>query len=508
MVPSPFYKFFTRFYRIFRFPQMLRTSVRRLDALPGGLAWLAAALVVLGAWRKPGALLVVVSALAVYLAVRVTLAAAAGLYGLHLIRRWQAVDWAAEAARLAVEGGVHHLVLIPNRGEDEALLARSLDHLATQPHAQSSISVVLAMEATEPGAADKGARLQTRCSGRFAHVFVTVHPANLPGEWLCKSANLAWAGRWAARTLVEDLGYPAGAIVVTAMDADTLWHPAYFDCLSVRFAADPRRYETFWQAPIRYHANVWQAYPWLRVLHAYASAWELAYLAAPWWQALPMSSYSLSLTLLERTGYWDPDVIADEWHIYLKACFQQAGRQRLQPVFLPFLAQATGGSALIAALIERYRQTLRHAWGAKEIGYTLGRLLDAPSTPGGWGLLARVAHDNLMAGAGWIVLVFGSQLPLLLHPTWMRDQVGTAPFLVLQGAALLIGLLVVLLWVIDVRLRPARPPGAAWRDRLWELASLPLLAVLTALCVALPVLHAQTRLMFGGSLRFRVTPKR
>ncbi len=44
-------------------------------------------------------------------------------------------------------------------------------------------------------------------------------------------------------------------------------------------------------------------------------------------------------------------------------------------------------------------------------------------------------------------------------------------------------------------------------ERLSELLSLPLVAILTALCVALPVLAAQTRLMSGKSISFHVTAK-
>ena len=185
----------------------------------------------------------------------------------------------------------------PITTKSPAVLRRSLDRLAEQADARTSITVVLAMEAAEPGARQKGEQLGAEYRAAFAHVFVTVHP---PGEMQCKSANLNWALRWAKHNMVDDLGYNLDHLVVTTMDADTLWHPRYFESLRVLFATDPQRYATYWQAPIRYHGNVWEAHPLMRILHAYASAWELAYLAAPWWRALPMSSYSASLRLLHE----------------------------------------------------------------------------------------------------------------------------------------------------------------------------------------------------------------
>jgi hypothetical protein len=380
--------------------------------------------------------------------------------------------------------------------------------LAVQKDARTAISIVLAMEAAEPGSAEKGAQLQADYTACFAHVWVTVHPQGLPGEIQCKSANQSWAVRWAKSRLVDDLGYPLDHVLVTTMDADTLWHPRHFECLSVLFATHPQRSRAYWQAPIRYHGNVWDSHPLLRLLHAYASAWELAYLTASWWRKLPMSSYALSLRLLDDMGYWDTGVIADDWHMAIKSYFGQAGEQSMEPVFLPFLASATPGRTISQAVIERYFQTFRHAWGAKEIGYTLGHMLRRRNiSPSAVRLLFRVAHDNLMSGAGWVMLFMGSQLPFWLHPAEMRNMVTSPPVIVLQLALGVVGALTLWFWVLDLRLRPARVTSWTMRERAYEVISLPLMAVLTIVCVTIPVLHAQTRLMLGKPLRFRVTAK-
>jgi hypothetical protein len=482
--------------------------------IPGGLAWLALAGVAVSAWFAPRMLLLGVALLTAYTAVRFTFAAAAALWGIHLVRRWEGMDWPAEYSRRAAgdslaPDSVRHLIVIPSYHEETDILRRTLDCLAAQPRARTCFSVVLAMEAAEPGSAEKGARLGAEYGAAFERILVTVHPRDIPGEIQCKSANQSWAVRQASQVLVDELGINADHIVVTGMDADTLWQPTYFECLGVLFATDPRRYATYWQAPIRYHANIWAIHPLMRLLHAYSSAWELAYLAAPWWQGLPMSSYSLSLRLLERAGYWDADVISDEWHMYLKSYFQRGGDQQLQPVFLPFRASATTGPTIRHAIGERYWQTFRHAWGAKEIGYTLRQITHCPNTPR-WRaslLLLRVAHDNLLAGAGWVVMFLGSQLPLLLHPAWARTALSSLPFMLFQASILAVTALTILFWALDLRIRPPRTAPWTMGERLLELASLPLVAVLTVLCVALPVLHAQTRLMLGKSIGFRVSAK-
>lgn len=484
------------------------------DAIPGVLAWIGLALVIAGAIAAPLTLLTAVALLAWYSALRFAFAAAANLYGLHLIRRWERDDWQPQNRQtdphdaILLEA-VHHLVIVPNYNEPVAVLERTLTHLSAQANAGHAMTVVLAMEAAEPGARHRADRLASRFAASFAHILVTIHPANLPGEIQCKSSNLAWALGHAQRLLVDEWGYAPDQILVTTMDADTLWHPRHFERLTILFATDPARYRTIWQAPLRYHANMRQSHPLLRILHAYASAWELAYLAAPWWRALPMSSYALSLRLLLETGSWDTDAIADEWHMAIKAFFKRRGDLRIEPVYLPFHVQAVTGSTFWAALRARYRQTFRHAWGAQEIGYTLRQIIHQRQTPRSKasGLLLRVAHDNLLAGAGWIVLFVGAQLPLLLHPAAMLSQMNSLPVVLLQLAIVIVSALTILFWWLDVRQRPRRSTPASRRERLAELAGLPLLAVLTVIGVALPVLHAQTSLMLGKSIQFHVTPK-
>lgn len=485
--------------------------IRLLNSVPGLLAWLTLVAAIWGALAGRTALLWSTAILSAYLALRFGLAVLAWAHGLRLIRRWEKLDWRAEWHRRADThrlpwDEVQHLVLLPSVAESEALLRRSLDRLAAWPDAPRAMSVVLAMEAGDSAAPERAARLQRAYAGRFRRVLVTLHPAGLPGEVRGKSANLAWATRHARQTLVGEEGIAPERVIVTVMDADTLWHPAYFDCLTTLFATNPQRHATFWQAPIRYHGNIWTAHWLMRPLHAQASAWELAYLAAPWWLALPMSSYSVSLCLLDSVGGWATDAIADDWHMYLRSFFARRGQLRLQPIFLPFLAHIVCGRSARETAIARLRQTVRHAWGAEEIGHALA---GAPAVRGiaGWRLAVRVAHDHLLAGAGALLLGLGTQLPALLAPTWLRTQFTAPPFLVIQLSLVALTAISVLFWYGDRRLRPAAPPPTPNKSILYELIALLLLPTLTALCVTLPVLCAQTRLILGRSPRFEVSTK-
>lgn len=487
-----------------------------LDAIPGALAWISLVVVIIGAIYAPLLMMLGAALLGLYSALRFVLAGVANVIGLRRVKAWSGRDWIAEYWHIADETSlpleaVHHVVIIPNYKEELATMRQTLDRLAEQPNAMDNVTIVLAMEGGEEDATTKGQILYEEYHRLFKHFFVPVHPKGIHNEMQCKSANQAWAARWAKRRLVDEMGMNIHHIVVTTMDADTLLHPKYLQALTVNFATDEKRHAAFWQAPIRYHSNVWKINPFMRLLHGYSTVMEMAYLAAPWMRALPMSSYSLSLKLLDNVGYWDSDVIADEWHMFIKAYFKREGDVVLRPIFLPFHASATTGTNIWDSVIQRYRQTLRHAWGAKEIGYTLAQIREHPyvSKKYGYSLFFRVSHDLLLAGAGWVIITLGTQLPALLHPSLIAANIDALPFVLLQFSFLIVSIMTVVFWMIDVRTRPPRPleMKVTWKERLQSLISIPVLPTMTLVCVAFPVLQAQTQLMLGIPLQFRVTKK-
>jgi hypothetical protein len=506
---------------------------RVLDGIPGFLAWLALLISIASAVAFPRTVLLIAAIIGFYSAVRFVIAAIANFYGLRLIKRAEETDWKAHYDAHATPQAlawrdVYHIVIIPNYKEPLNVLRRTLDNLKAQYEAKTRLIIVLAMEAGENDCAEKATILTDEYQACFAHFFYTVHPRGLPGEMQCKSANEAWAGRWIKRKLVDELGYSIDHLCVTTQDADTRWHPQFFYALTALFAVHPQRYLRFWQAPIRYHGNIWHINPLLRIVNAYATALELAYLAIPYWKPMPMSSYTLSLRLLESCGYWDVDVIADEWHMFIKSYFAKGGEVKLERILLPFMADATIGKNVLDELRERYQQTVRHAWGSKEVGYMIAKMIDHPEVSF-WRslrLLVRISHDILLAGPGWVILTVGSQLPSFLHPE--ISPFNTAQLLqnpsenlplaaaniannpawaMIVLASILVLVVGIVFWLVDVWVRPPRVAPMTIKELLWTVISLPMLPVLTLFVVAIPTIQSQTRLLLGIPLQFRVSKK-
>jgi len=506
---------------------------RVLDGIPGFLAWLALLFCIASAVAFPRTLLLIAALVGFYSAIRFLLAGVANFRGLRLIKEWEQIDWHTYYTQKKTPDAlewhiVKHIVVIPNYKEPMAVLRRTLDNLKNQYEAKTRLFIVMAMEAGEEDCINKAELLKSEYKDCFAQFHYTVHPLGLPGEMQCKSANEAWATRWMKRHLIDEQGYKMDEFCVTTQDADTRWHTQFFYSLTALFALNKDRHYRFWQAPIRYHGNIWEINPLLRIVNAYATALELAYLAAPYWKPMPMSSYSLSLRLLDSCGYWDVDVIADEWHMYIKSYFAKGGKVKLESVLLPFMADATVGDGVISELRERYQQSLRHAWGSKEVGYVLAKMIDHPEVDfwQSFRLLVRIAHDILLAGAGWIILTVGSQLPVILYPSISplnainlannpAEGINTALYRLSTDpawtmiiiAGLMVTVLGIVFWMIDVTVRPPRTHPMTVSEFLWTLISLPALPILTLIVVAIPTIQAQTRLLLGIPLQFRVTKK-
>ena len=68
---------------------------------------------------------------------------------------------------------------------------------------------------------------------------------------------MAYGGRWLYRELVR-LGFDPAEVVVTDLDSDYRVHPSYFGYLTWTFLTDPDRYRRLYQPVPMFHNNLWQ----------------------------------------------------------------------------------------------------------------------------------------------------------------------------------------------------------------------------------------------------------
>lgn len=472
--------------------------------------------------RRQLALKIVIEAWLLYSFSKYLVTGVTSLYGLRLLRRNNERDgdwWAAEAAReerdteaaarLRYED-VIHVVAIPNYKESATTLRRTLLTLAAQRDAAANMVAVLAMEARDPEARATARLLTAEFASRFRNVYTTLH-ALKPGEVGGKSSNENWAVRCAKRRLVDEERIDQSRIVVTICDADTYFHSSYFAALAHAYVReDPStRRRRFWQAATNFYPNSDEVPVLCAVRYALLSVGFLGQLANPLHYRLPFANYSLSLDLAHEAGYWDPAVIPEDWHMFLRCFYATGGVARVRPLFFPVGCECVTDASSLKTVAACYNQAKRWQWGAIDIGF-----IAVHSADFGW----KGAYQQLL------VTLAASEHHLYYPLMWI--VVAAAPWLVQDWAMGWRFQLWVCFYIsnflflnhLDLayrRVLASRPNKGAGGPNAHRLAnfSLPRALAFVAFPVAdlllfvLPSLHAHARMALSTRFDYVVAPK-
>lgn len=493
-----------------------RLVQRALEILPAASAFFVISFLFWGAVVAPLPLALMLMGFDLYWVWRSMNTGIHVIKGYFILRQAAQVDWRERYYAALAQGQkalpwdeIRHVVIIPNYKESVAKLSATLAKLAESEVAQDQIFVVMAMEEADPEAHSKADILYREFGHRFAGMFATFHPKDIPGEVRGKSSNEAWAARCAKRTLVDEMGYNLDYLTVTSCDADTLFHPRYFSSLTYKFATDPRRYRLFWQAPIFLYNNIWQVPAPLRVPNGLGGLNHMVRLTRKHRLVFPQSCYSLSFRMAVEVGYWDVDVVPEDWHMFLKCFYTLGGEVDVDPIYLPVGNDGVRAHSYLRTFWEHYQQARRHAWGATDIPYAIRHFFAHPEIP----LVTRlrrtwsVYESHVLWSTQWWLITVGRLIPSVLLFVF---GVGSMPFWFSSLTTrilfpCIIPLIVMIL--MDTFMRPPRPKGLPWWYFPVQFVQWVAMAPITFFFTALPAMEAQIRLALGKRLEYKVTEK-
>ncbi|HLE49228.1 MAG TPA: glycosyltransferase family 2 protein [Patescibacteria group bacterium] len=418
-------------------------------------------------------------------------------------------DWEGELKHFPDWEKVNNIVVITTYKEPLHTLERTLNSLKNQTLPKNQITVVLAMEKKEDEKErlEKVKYLKDKFGKVFKNLFVTVHEL-IPGEVVGKASNERYAAMWVKKELVDIRGNDINYITITSCDADHVYHPKHFACLTYKFLDNPKRYNFFWQPAIMFYNNIWDIPAITRVPNTLGSIWNLSQLPRKD-RLINQQNYGLSLKLLDEAGYWDPDKIPEDWGIFFKAFFAKGGDVEVEPIYLPLFADAAQSHTLRETLKNQYEQYKRWAWGVSDIPWIIKNFFLAKkvSFPNKIMRLMNVVWAHFMWPVNWFVITVGLTLPTILNPAFGRTTLG---YMVpkLSSFILTVSLAFLLVMIIfDNIYKPKRPKDfPLWRAILVPFEYI-LMPVAGFFLSALPGLDAHTRLMLGKYLEYRVTEK-
>lgn len=425
----------------------------------------------------------------------------------HLRRELAELRAATAGEPLPSADDLIHLALIPTYTESLEKLRHTVRALAEAAWPRErKICAIITRETDEGGRANVAA-LREEFGAAFAEFIHILDPLE-PGIVVGKSSAMAWGGRYLYRILVRERGMDPRRIIVTDLDADYRVHPQYFAYLSWVHLTDPNRETQLYQPIPYFHNNLWEA-PFLQRLFA-AVLTQLQM----WRSVLPeklqsFGSYSTTLHLVHDVGYWATDAIPEDSRFYWKSYFRYGDRFRAVPLFIPIYGDAVRARGYWRSMAEQYLQARRWAWGVTDIPYVIQNAIRHREIPF-WSRFWRIANlfgEHINWAIAPFVIMFGATVPLIINPAFAETTLGqNLPlFASVMLTIALVGLFVLV--IVEHRIVPPRPAHWGLMQRIAsyvQWVGLPFVGIFFS---NLPALDAQTRLLTGRYLEYRVTEK-
>ena len=480
---------------------------RFLEIVPGVFSWSLILFPFWGSFFVPLAVAYYIIAFDVYWLYRSASTAFLALISHFKIKATEQYDWMNDVKEFGDWQKLHHIVIIPNYKEPLSILRQTLNALKRQSFPVKQISVVLAFEKREGETAKKKAQQLTKEYRKyFANLLTTFHP-NLINEVKGKSSNTAWAAKQAKNLIVKKQNLDPTFVTMTSEDADARFHRDYFACLSYKFLDTPYRYNLIFQPAIMYYNNIWKAPALVRVFSTAASIVQISLLNRKD-RLINFSTYSISFKLVNQIGFWDTDVIPEDYRLFFKAFFATGGKVEVEPIFLPVFAHAAVSTSFWKTMKNQYEQVKRWAWGVSDSPYLIKKWLAVPNIPF-WDKTIRilkVIEDHFLWPVYWFAITLGATLPPLLNKNFARTIIGKRLPQTSSAILTLSLLFILIIMFVDWKQKP-KDETISLRKKIFCLLEFILFPVVGLIFAALPGLDAHTRLMLGRYIEYRVTEK-
>ncbi len=422
------------------------------------------------------------------------------------IRQAEKINWVVHASKLDHFDKVTHVIVIPNYREHVDKMKASLQSMAEQTFSTKKLYIVLAMEQRESTAREKAEALMKEFKPIFGDIFASYHP-DVPGEVKGKSSNEAYAGHEAHRRLVESGIIDINYATISSVDVDSIFDKQYFSYLTYKFLKDPQRYSKFWQSANVNYNNFWHVPAPVRVLSFFSSVWRTALLIQND-RLVANSTYSLSFQMLKKIGYWDVDVIPEDYRIFFKAFYKLEGNAWVEPLFLKTSMDAPLSSSYWKSIKNKYDQERRWSWGVSDDPLFIKWWFTVPNVPfmRKTMMLYNVLLDHFLWPVNWFIITIAANVIPLVNPIFFRTNLGYK-LPQIAGTILTSCLFALLAMIIvDIRNQPHNKSLSKVRQFLFPLEFV-LLPIVGFFLSTLPALVSHTQLMLGKRLEYKVTEK-
>lgn len=487
---------------------------RFFEILPGALMWTAFIAPIILAFIYPKAVSIAVMIYALYWFLKALTMSYHLILGFWHYHEAMEKHWYHElvTAHPTTWDKVLHLIFVPMYKEPYETVKSTFDALLKSEYPAKNLAIVLCAEeraGTEHVATAE--KIKKDFSKHFKEFYLSVHPADIPGEVKGKGANMSYAAKQVVPELLKK-GYKAEDVLVTTLDSDNQVDKQYFACVTKAFLESPDPKHTSYQPLPMYFNNIWDVPLFIRMIALGSSFWVMVEATRPD-RLRNFSAHSQSLTGLIACDYWSVHTIVEDGHQYWRSLYKFHGKHMVVPIFIPIYQDAVLSDTLWGTIKEQYLQKRRWAWGVSDVAYVFTHNLKEKnmSFTEKWIQFFRLFEGHFSWATTSIILAFAGWPPLLINLAYQKTVFAyNFPFFY-SKILLVAGVGMVVTLAISTLILP--PPPARYKNhklimiRDWILTPL-LLPVTNIFLGALPAIDSQTRLMLGKYLEFRVTVKK
>lgn len=479
---------------------------RTLELLPGIFSWTLILSPVIGSLFFPYVVAYFILFFDVYWFYRSISLAATAYHASRKIRLAESINWQKQVAKLPHVKNVTHVIIIPNYQEGVTKLHACLASLAAQTFPIKQLVVVLAMEKREQEAKEKVKTLKKDFGLAFGRLLATYHPDSKE-EVSGKSSNQAYAARIVYRDFIEKGIIKERFATVSSVDADSIFDKQYFSYLTCKFLTGEKPYNKFWQSANVNYNNFWKVPAPIRVISFFGSLWRTGVLVQKD-RLITNSTYSLSFQLLRRIGFWDTDVIPEDYRVFFKAFYKLSGSVWVEPIFLKTSMDAPLSVNFFQSIRNKYNQERRWSWGVSDDPLFIKWWFTVPNVPflRKTLILSHVLIDHFLWPVNWFIITIAANVMPLINPAFSRTALGynlprLAGFILTSCLLALFAMI-----IIDFRSSHKNASLPLVRRLLFPFEFI-LLPVVGFFLSTLPALISHTQLMFGKRLEYKVTEK-
>ena len=488
-----------------------RFLYRAFEILPGFLSWATIICLVVFSYFFPKEVAYFLIAFDVYWLLLV-------LYlGIHLIASYRNMkknlrtDWKVLCEKLEGWEDIIHLMILPTYRESLEIIRPTFEALVKDGYPLKKMILVLAVEERAgPEAIEQAREVEREFSSYFKDFLITIHPDGIKGELKGKGANQAWAGRQVKEKIVEAQKLDQSKILVSVFDIDTIVIPGYFHRLTHAFLTVSEPYRASYQPIPVYHNNIWQAPFFSRVAASSNTFWQMMQQIRHE-KLATYSSHSMTWKALADVDFWSTNMVSEDsrifWHCF---CFYK-GRYRVEPLYFPVSMDVTQDKNIWQTMKSLYIQQRRWGWGVENMPYLMFNFVkqfkEAPKGKFMGRILVQL-HGFHSWATNALIIAFIGWFPLILGGDKFNNLVLSVNLPMVTRTLMTFAMIgLVISAIISTLLLPNRPPKYGAFKSLGMVAQWLILPASIIIFGSIPGLEAQTRLMFGKYMGFRVTPK-